>query len=127
MELVRNLVIKGNCLEVLPLLPPASVDLIFADPPYNLQLTDDLHRPDMTRVEGVNDQWDKFEDFKSYDEFTETWLASCKRVLKPSGSIWVIRSYHNIFIVGKNMQGIGDWILNNVVWIKKIQCQTFVA
>ena len=118
MELVRNRIIKGNCLEVLALLPPASVDLIFADPPYNLQLTDDLHRPDMTRVESVNDQWDKFDDFKSYDEFTETWLAACKHVLKPSGSIWVIGSYHNIFRVGRIMQDIGFWILNDVVWIK---------
>ena len=84
MELVRNRIIKGNCLEVLPLLRADYVGLIFTEPPYNLQLTDDLHRPDMTRVEGVNDQWDKFDDFKSYDEFTGTWVTACKHVFKLS-------------------------------------------
>jgi DNA modification methylase len=106
MELVRNRIIKGNCLEVLPLLPADYVGLIFTEPPYNLQLTDDLHRPDMIRVEGVNDQRDKFDDFKSYDEFTETWVKACKHVLKLSESIWVIGSYHSTFKVGRIMQAI---------------------
>ncbi len=118
MEIVRNKIIKGNCIEVLWSLPSKSVDLIFADPPYNLQLEEDLHRPDMTRVEGVSDKWDRFDDFQSYDEFTAAWLTACRHVLKPSGSIWVIGSYHNIFRVGRIMQDIGFWILNDVVWIK---------
>ena len=112
MEFERNRIIEGDCVEVLSSLPRASVDLIFADPPYNLQLKGDLHRPDLTRVEGVNDKWDKFDDFKSYDEFTAAWLTACKHVLKPSGTIWVIGSYHNIFRVGRIMQDIGYWILN---------------
>ena len=118
MQFERNRIIEGDCIEVLSSLPRASADLIFADPPYNLQLEDDLHRPDMTRVEGVTDKWDRFDNFESYDEFTTAWLTACKHVLKPSGSIWVIGSYHNIFRVGKIMQDIGYWILNDVVWIK---------
>ncbi len=110
--------IQGDCFEVLKNLPEKSIDLIFADPPYNLQLQKELRRPDMTRVDAVNDHWDKFESFESYDEFTRTWLGACKRVLKPSGTIWVIGSYHNIFRVGTIMQDLGYWFLNDVVWIK---------
>ncbi|HUF39135.1 MAG TPA: DNA methyltransferase [Anaerolineales bacterium] len=116
--MVRNQIIQGDCVEVMEGLPPASVDLVFADPPYNLQLRNELHRPNMTRVDAVADDWDRFESFDAYDDFTRRWLAACKRVLKPGGSIWVIGSYHNIFRVGKIMQDIGYWILNDVIWIK---------
>jgi modification methylase len=99
-------------------MPEACIDLIFADPPYNLQLQNELHRPNMTKVDAVTDDWDKFDSFESYDEFTESWLKACKRVLKPSGTIWVIGSYHNIFRVGTIMQDLGYWILNDVIWVK---------
>ena len=111
-------VIKGNCVEVMTRLPEASVDLIFADPPYNLQLGGDLHRPDNSRVDGVEDEWDKFADFAAYDRFTRDWLAAARHVLKPDGSIWVIGSYHNIYRVGAILQDLGYWILNDVVWRK---------
>jgi modification methylase len=99
-------------------MPAQAVDLVFADPPYNLQLQNELHRPNMTKVDAVTDRWDQFEGFAAYDEFTRAWLTACKRVLKPTGSIWVIGSYHNIFRVGKMMQDLGYWILNDVLWIK---------
>ncbi len=118
MELPVDDIIVGNCINVLNSLPASSIDLIFADPPYNLQLRNDLHRPNMTKVDAVNDRWDQFDSFQDYDEFSEAWLAACKRVLKNTGSIWVIGSYHNIFRVGKIMQDLGFWILNDVVWIK---------
>lgn len=111
-------VIEGDCAEVLNHLPPESVDLIFADPPYNLQLRNELWRPDHSRVEGVTDKWDQFADFEAYDAFTRAWLAACRRVLKPSGTLWVIGSYHNIYRVGYNLQNLGYWILNDIVWIK---------
>lgn len=113
-----NQIIEGDCIEVLQRLPEKFIDLIFADPPYNLQLQDDLHRPDMTKVDAVDDPWDRFDSFQEYDEFTRGWLAGCKRVLKPTGTIWVIGTYHNIFRVGKIMQDLGFWILNDVIWIK---------
>ncbi len=113
-----NRIIQGDCIEVLKGFPEKSIDLIFADPPYNLQLQNELHRPNMTKVDAVNDKWDKFEDSKSYDKFTSSWLSECKRVLKPTGTIWVIGSYHNIFRVGTIMQNIGYWILNDVIWVK---------
>jgi len=94
------------------------VDCIFADPPYNLQLRNDLYRPDRSKVDAVNDGWDKFEDFKAYDEFTSNWLSACRRVLKETGTIWVIGSYHNIYRVGAIMQDLGFWILNDILWIK---------
>ena len=109
---------QGDCHEVLDRLPPQSVDLIFADPPYNLQLQHDLWRPNMTRVDAVDDQWDQFDDFAAYDHFTEAWLTSCRRVLKDTGTIWTIGSYHNIYRVGKIMMDLGFWILNDVVWVK---------
>ena len=118
MKLPRNKILQGDCVEKLRSLPDASIDLIFADPPYNLQLKNELHRPNMTLVDAVNDNWDKFDSMSAYDEFTSEWLTECKRVLKPSGSIWVIGSYHNIFRVGYVMQNLGFWILNDVIWIK---------
>ncbi len=111
-------IIQGECLEVLAGLPERSVDLVFADPPYNLQLGGDLHRPDNSRVDAVDDAWDRFDSFEAYDRFTRAWLAACRRVLKDDGAIWVIGSYHNIFRVGAAVQDLGFWILNDVVWRK---------
>jgi len=111
-------IIHGDCVEVLNNLPENSIDLIFADPPYNLQLQQDLWRPNMTRVDAVNDDWDQFQSFKSYDDFSRQWLTACRRVLKDTGTIWVIGSYHNIYRVGSIMQDIGYWFLNDVIWIK---------
>ncbi len=118
MALALDQIIQGDCVEVLNSLPQHSVDLIFADPPYNLQLQNELHRPNMTKVDAVNDSWDQFESFAAYDDFTRQWLGACKRVLKPTGAIWVIGSYHNIYRIGAIMQDLGYWILNDVVWIK---------
>jgi modification methylase len=111
-------VIQGDCVEVLGRLPEKSVDLVFADPPYNLQLQQDLWRPNMTRVDAVDDVWDRFTDFAAYDDFTHAWLRACRRVLKDTGALWVIGTYHNIFRVGKIMQDTGFWILNDLVWVK---------
>ncbi len=99
-------------------LPEASVDLIFADPPYNLQLKGDLHRPDASKVDAVDDHWDQFESFQTYDKFSRDWLKAARRLLKPNGAIWVIGSYHNIFRVGATLQDAGYWILNDVIWRK---------
>ncbi|HXI86826.1 MAG TPA: site-specific DNA-methyltransferase, partial [Parvularculaceae bacterium] len=99
-------------------LPDGSVDLVFADPPYNLQLGGDLTRPDNSRVDGVDDEWDQFDSFEAYDQFTRGWLAEARRVLKPDGAIWVIGSYHNIFRVGAALQDLGFWILNDIIWNK---------
>jgi len=117
-ELPLNKIIAGDCVEILKDLPQDSVDLIFADPPYNLQLKNELYRPNMTKVDAVNDAWDQFDSFTAYDKFSEAWLRACQRVLKPTGTIWVIGSYHNIFRIGKIMQDLGYWILNDVLWIK---------
>jgi modification methylase len=113
-----NQILLGDCTEILKSLPENSVDLIFADPPYNLQLRNDLYRPNMTKVEAVNDGWDKFEGFAEYDAFTRKWLSACRRVLKETGTIWVIGSYHNIYRVGSILQDLGFWILNDVIFIK---------
>src|SRR4030042_4446832 len=113
-----NQVILGDCVEILSSFPEKSIDLIFADPPYNLQLQQDLYRPNMTKVDAVNDEWDKFADFQAYDLFTHNWLSACRRVLKDDGTIWVIGSYHNIYRLGKIMQDLGFWFLNDIVWIK---------
>ena len=113
-----NRIIKGDCVAALNKLPEKSVDAIFADPPYNLQLNGDLLRPDQSKVDAVDDEWDQFESFAAYDAFTRAWLLACRRVLKPNGTIWVIGSYHNIFRVGATMQDLGFWILNDVVWRK---------
>jgi len=118
MVLPLNQIIEGDCIDELNKLPEKSIDLIFADPPYNLQLQNELHRPNMTKVDAVNDKWDQFDSFAAYDRFTEEWLSACKRVLKPSGTIWVIGSYHNIYRVGTIMQNLGYWILNDVIWVK---------
>ncbi|UUP18812.1 site-specific DNA-methyltransferase [Nitratireductor thuwali] len=111
-------IVKGDCVAALSRLPEKSADVIFADPPYNLQLDGDLHRPDQSKVDAVDDAWDQFESFAAYDAFTRAWLLAARRVLKPSGTIWVIGSYHNIFRVGAIMQDLGFWILNDVVWRK---------
>ncbi len=114
-----GLIIQGECLEVMKSLPNTSVDMVFADPPYNLQLSGELLRPnDSSRVDGVEDYWDQFENFKAYDEFTVSWLSEARRLLKPNGSLWVIGSYHNIFRVGTILQNLGFWILNDVIWRK---------
>lgn len=111
-------IITGDCREVLQTLPEKSVDLIFADPPYNLQLEKELWRPNITKVNGVDDTWDKFSSFEAYDQFTWKWLSGSRRVLKDTGTIWVIGSYHNIYRVGKILQDLGYWILNDIIWIK---------
>ncbi|MBT8424579.1 MAG: site-specific DNA-methyltransferase [Silicimonas sp.] len=111
-------ILAGDCIEVMSGLPAASVDLIFADPPYNLQLRGDLHRPDNSKVDAVDDHWDQFDSLKLYDEFTREWLAVARRLLKPNGAIWVIGSYHNVFRLGAELQNQGFWILNDVVWRK---------
>lgn len=113
-----NQILAGDCIETMRSLPECSVDLIFADPPYNLQLRGDLHRPDNSRVDAVDDHWDQFSSFSVYDQFTREWLAAARRLLKPNGAIWVIGSYHNIFRVGAALQDQGFWILNDVVWRK---------
>src|SRR5262245_20843686 len=113
-----NRVLVGDCLQELAKLADASVDLVFADPPYNLQLERDLLRPNNTVVDGVDDDWDKFESLPDYDRFSRAWLAECRRVLKPDGAIWVIGSYHNIFRIGVALQDLGFWIQNDIVWRK---------
>ena len=116
---LKNKIINGNNLEELKKIPDETFDLIFADPPYNLQLRNELIRPDRSKVSAVNEKWDKFENFKKYDEYTYSWLKECKRTLKRNGAIWVIGSYHNIFRVGTAIQNLGFWILNDVIWNKK--------
>ena len=111
-------VLEGDCLQVLRTLPERSIDLVFADPPYNLQLRQELWRPNQTRVDAVNDDWDQFEGFAEYDAFSRAWLQACHRVLKPQGSLWVIGSYHNIFRLGTILQDLGFWILNDIIWVK---------
>ena len=111
-------IIHGDCLAELAKLPDASVDLVFADPPYNLQLAGDLLRPNNTRVDGVDQDWDKFQSFAAYDDFSRRWLAECRRILKPDGALWVIGSYHNIFRLGAAIQDLGFWIQNDVIWRK---------
>ncbi len=111
-------ILKGDCVAELEKLPAASVDLVFADPPYNLQLENKLTRPDQSHVDAVDDDWDKFGSFAAYDDFTRAWLMACRRVLKPNGALWVIGSYHNIFRVGAILQDLGFWVLNDIVWRK---------
>ena len=115
---LHNKIINGDNLKVLKKIPDETFDLIFADPPYNLQLQNSLVRPDRSKVNAVSDKWDQFQNFKCYDKFTYEWLIQCKRVLKKNGSIWVIGSYHNIFRVGKIIQDLDFWILNDVIWNK---------
>jgi len=113
-----NLILQGNCVELMHDLPEESVDLIFADPPYNLQLEGGLVRPNNSKVDGVAENWDQFESFQAYDSYTRDWLIAARRVLKPNGALWVIGSYHNIFRVGAILQNLGYWMLNDVVWRK---------
>src|SRR5947209_5864244 len=112
-------IIVGDCVAELNNFPAESVDLVFADPPYNLQLQGDLKRPDDSRVDAVDDDWDKFASFEAYDDFTRAWLLACRRVMKPNATLWVIGSYHNIFRVGTILQDLGFWILNDVIWRKQ--------
>ncbi|MPY70455.1 MAG: site-specific DNA-methyltransferase [Alphaproteobacteria bacterium] len=114
----RNTILAGDCVAHMNALPAGCVDMVFADPPYNLQLSGELHRPDNSRVDGVEEGWDRFADFATYDAFTRTWLAAARRVLKPDGTLWVIGTYHNIFRVGTALQDIGFWVLNDIVWRK---------
>src|SRR5690349_22670638 len=111
-------IVVGDCVAEISKLPGESVDLVFADPPYNLQLQGDLKRPDDSRVDAVDDDWDKFSSFAAYDDFTRAWLTACRRVMKPHATLWVIGSYHNIFRVGTILQDLGFWILNDIVWRK---------
>jgi modification methylase len=117
-ETPQHRILIGDCVAEMAKLPAGSVDLVFADPPYNLQLASELKRPDDSHVDAVNDDWDKFDSFAAYDAFTKAWLLAARRVLKPAGTIWVIGSYHNIFRVGAIMQDLGFWILNDVIWRK---------
>ena len=114
----RDRVLVGDCIELMQGLPEASVDMVFADPPYNLQLGGDLLRPDHSKVDAVDDDWDKFADFARYDQFTNAWLKAARRALKPGGTLWVIGSYHNIFRIGTALQDGGFWLLNDIVWRK---------
>ncbi|HCP01057.1 MAG TPA: modification methylase [Rhodospirillaceae bacterium] len=114
----RNVILKGDCIEQLSALPDACIDVVFADPPYNLQLSGELMRPNNSKVDGVDNDWDKFDDLQTYDAFSRAWLAEVHRVLTDNGSLWVIGSYHNIFRVGSALQDLGFWILNDVVWRK---------
>jgi modification methylase len=116
--LKTNVILRGDCIELMNSLPENSVDLIFADPPYNMQLGGELHRPDNSRVDGVDDEWDRFDNFGAYDKFSRAWLKAARRILKDTGSLWVIGSYHNIFRVGAVLQDIGFWVLNDIVWRK---------
>ena len=119
MAFVRNTILTGDCVALMNSLPAGSVDMVFADPPYNLQLGGELLRPNNnSKVAGVDDDWDRIGDFAAYDRFTRDWLSAARRVLKDSGSLWVIGSYHNIFRVGAILQDLGFWILNDIVWRK---------
>jgi modification methylase len=113
-----NRVVVGDCISVMNSLPQGSVDMIFADPPYNLQLSKELRRPNDSVVDGVDAKWDEFDDFRAYDEFTAAWLTAARRLLSPKGTLWVIGSYHNIFRVGTLLQDLGFWILNDITWRK---------
>jgi modification methylase len=114
----QNRILQGDCIAVMAALPGGSVDLVFADPPYNLQLSGELRRPNHSRVDGVDEDWDQFDSFAAYDRFTRDWLSAARRVLKPDGGLWVIGSYHNIFRVGALLQDLGFWIQNDVIWLK---------
>ena len=118
MSKFENKIVNGNSLEILKQIPNKTFDLIFADPPYNLQIGEKLKRPDDSKVNGVNDTWDQFESFKHYDDFCKDWLKECKRVLKDDGSIWVIGSYHNVFRLGYHLQNLNYWLLNDIIWVK---------
>ena len=116
---IKNKIFQGNSIEILKSIPDETFDVVFADPPYNLQLEKELQRPDNSKVSAVNDKWDQFKNFQTYDDFSTQWLNECKRVLKKDGTLWVIGTYHNIFRVGKIIQDLNFWILNDVIWNKK--------
>ena len=118
MPVQKDVVMQGDCIALMEAMPEASVDMVFADPPYNLQLAGDLHRPNNSKVDAVDDAWDQFDSFAVYDDFTRRWLRAARRVLKDNGTLWVIGSYHNIFRVGTALQDLDYWILNDVVWRK---------
>jgi modification methylase len=122
LEIVRELpldqILLGDCVQMMRMLPPASVHCVFADPPYNLQLRGELRRPDDSLVDGVDEAWDRFTDFAEYDAFTREWLTECRRVLRKDGTLWVIGAYHNIFRIGAILQDLGFWVLNDVIWRK---------
>ena len=122
MEIVRELpldqILLGDCVQLMRMLPAASVHCVFADPPYNLQLRGELRRPDDSLVDGVDDDWDRFTDFATYDAFTREWLTECRRLLRKDGTLWVIGAYHNIFRIGAILQDLGFWVLNDVIWRK---------
>jgi DNA modification methylase len=122
-----NQVHQGDCLELIRQMPDNSADLVFADPPYNLQLRKDLFRPDRSHVGAVDDGWDKFDSFSAYDDFTRAWLMECRRVLKDTGCIWAIGTYHNIFRVGALLQDTGYWILNDIIWVKPNPTPNFMG
>lgn len=113
-----NSIIEDDCIAAMASLPDACVDMIFADPPYNLQLGGELFRPEGGRVDACDDDWDKFDTFQAYDEFTKAWMKEARRILKPNGTLWVIGSYHNIFRCGAMLQDLGFWILNDIIWRK---------
>ena len=114
----KDRIILGDCIAAMNAMPEGCADMVFADPPYNLQLAHNLHRPEGGKVAAVDDEWDKFASLKTYDDFTREWLAAARRILKPDGAIWTIGSYHNIFRVGAALQDAGFWILNDIVWRK---------
>ena len=118
LEAVTDRVLVGDCLQILRQIPDASMDLVFADPPYNLQLQGDLSRPDDSSVDAVRDEWDQFDSFAAYDAFSKAWLTECRRVLKPNGALWLIGTYHNIFRLGATLQDLGFWMLNDIIWRK---------
>jgi modification methylase len=117
-DLPLDQILRGDCMQIMRMLPAASVDCVFADPPYNLQLRGELRRPNDSLVDGVDDDWDRFEDFATYDAFTREWLTECQRLLRKDGTLWVIGAYHNIFRIGAILQDLGFWILNDIVWRK---------
>ncbi len=117
-EAAEQCIIHGDCVEALSDMAPESFDMCFADPPYNLQLENELYRPNRTKVDAVDEDWDQFESMEAYDRFTEAWMAQVRRVLKPNGTLWVIGTYHNIYRVGRVLMDLGFWILNDVVWVK---------
>ena len=118
MKIAKDQILQGDCVRLMRALPPSSVDVVFADPPYNLQLEQSLTRPDNSRVDGVAADWDQFADFAAYDAFSRAWLSAARRVLKPNGTLWVMGSYHNIFRLGTCLMDLGYWILNDIVWRK---------
>ena len=126
-DMETNTIIQGDCIDVLKQFPDNSIDLIFVDPPYNMQLKNVLYRPNNTKVDGVYDEWDKFASFSEYDAFCTAWLRECRRILKDTGTIWGIGSYHNIFRVGNIMLNLGFWILNDVTWYKTNPMPNFMG